>query len=154
MADANEFELDDTDRGIIEALLKDSRRAYTEIADELKVSSSTIHVRMDKLKKAGVVKGSRLEIDYSRVGYDVSAYLGINLRNARDYPKALDKLRNFPNILEAYYTTGQFNIFAKIIVRSISDLHKFLLELQQFREVQSTQTIMILHVPIDRELVP
>ena len=109
---------------------------------------------MDKLKKAGVVKGSRLRIDHQRLGFGVSSFIGINLHNARDYKKVIEKIGELPEILEAHYSTGDYNIFTKVVVRSVADLHRLLLDLQGIREIQSTSTIMILDTPIERDLKP
>ena len=149
-----DYQIDELDVRIISALLADARRPYLELAKQLKVSGGTIHVRMNKLAKAGIVRGSKLVLDYKRLGYDISAYIGINLHNARDYDKVLLRLREFPLIMEAHYTTGQYNIFAKLHVKSVTDLHSFLLKLQGVKEIQSTQTIMILDTPIERDMVP
>ncbi len=148
------YEIDELDRRILSALLVDARRPYLELAKQLKVSGGTIHVRMNKMAKAGIVKGSKVVLDYRKLGYDVSAYIGVNLHNARDYDRVLARLTDIALIVEAHYTTGQFNIFTKIFVRSISDLHAFLLKLQAIKEIQSTQTIMILDSPIARDLIP
>jgi Lrp/AsnC family transcriptional regulator for asnA, asnC and gidA len=153
-SDDKPFELDNVDKRILGALLEDSRRPYIDIAQDLNVSGGTIHVRMDKLKKAGVVKGSKINIDYKRLGYGVSAFIGINLHNARDYKKIIEKISEFPEILEAHYSTGDYNIFTKVIVPSVQELHRFLLDVQGIREIQSTATIMILDTPIMRDLKP
>ena len=148
----NENELDSLDKKILIALSNDSRKPFTELAKEFGVSSGTIHIRMEKLKKSGIVSGSKLIIDHAKLGYTITSFLGVNLHNARDYKKVIEKLRDFENIVEAHYSTGQYNIFCRILVKSIQDLHAFLLELQGIREIQSTQTIMVLDTPIMRDL--
>jgi Lrp/AsnC family transcriptional regulator, regulator for asnA, asnC and gidA len=144
--------LDDIDRRILNELLQNARKPFTELAEEIGVSSGTVHVRINKLKDAGVIKGARLVVNFETVGYAISAYIGITLRNASDYPKVLARLRTIDRILEAHYTTGHYNIFTKILAKNISDLYQFLLELQQIKEIQNTETIMILDSPIQREL--
>ena len=150
--DFQNYQLDELDKQILNALLHDGRKPFTEIAEEQKVSSGTIHVRMDKLREAGIVRGAKLSINHEALGFGVSAFVGINLHNARDYKKVLEKLRQVQGILEAHYTTGEFNIFTKIITKSIPDLYRFLLELQQVPEIQTTQTTMILESPIARDV--
>lgn len=146
------FEVDELDLRILRALLLDGRRPFLELAKELKVSGGTIHVRINKMTKAGLVRGAKLSVDYKKLGYGISAFIGINLHNARDYSKVLTRLKEFAFILEAHYTTGEYNIFTKVLVRSIPELHQFLLKLQDVKEIQSTQTIMILDTPIQRDL--
>ena len=43
------------------------------------VSGGTVHVRMRKLEKMVVVRGTKLDIDYTKLGYNISCYLGIYL---------------------------------------------------------------------------
>lgn len=146
------YEIDNLDRKILGALLDDARKPFSEIASELEVSGGTVHVRMEKLKKAGIVRGAKLNLDYSALGYTIGAFVGINLHHARDYEKVLGKLKKVNGILEAHYTTGEFNIFCKIVTKSIPDLYDFLRDLQGVAEIQTTQTTMILSSPIVREL--
>lgn len=42
------------------------------------VSSGTIHVRMRKMEEMGLVVGSSLKVDYQKLGYDITAFLGIS----------------------------------------------------------------------------
>lgn len=55
----------------------------------------------------------------------------------------------------AYYTTGHYNIFIKIMTRSIDELHHLLTDrIQAIDEIQSTETLISLHNPIARQVVP
>lgn len=147
------YEIDNLDREILKELQKDARRHFQEIARELIVSGGTIHVRYNKLKEIGVIKGTRLLVDPSKLGYDICAFVGINLHNARDYKPVIKQLETMPEILEAHYTTGKFNIFLKIIAKSTRGLHDFLVErLQEIPQVQSTETLISLEIPIEHDI--
>lgn len=147
-----EIALDELDKEIISALLEDAKRPYINIAAELKVSGGTIHVRMERLMRLGIVKGSTLILDYKKLGYDVLAFIGINLHQARDYRKVIQKLTEIRQIVEAYYSTGQYNIFTKVLLEDIPSLHAFLLKVQEIKEVHSTQTILVLDAPFERSV--
>ena len=71
------FELDPLDYKILEILVKDANLPYTEIGSRLDVSGGTVHVRMKKTESLGIVKGAQLLIDYSKIGWDITAFLGI-----------------------------------------------------------------------------
>lgn len=146
------FQLDYIDKEILRRLLEDSRTSYQEIAKDLIVSTGTIHVRLGKLKEAGIIKGSKVVIDYRKLGLEVCAFIGINLVSARDYQTVLTKLNTFPEIVEVYYTTGQYSMFAKVLAKSTKDLHLFLIEkLQDLSQIQSTETFISLDNPIMRD---
>lgn len=149
---SEEVKLDKVDREILKALLKDSRRSYQDIASELIVSPGTIHVRLNKLKEAGVITGSKIVVDYKLLGFEVCAFIGINLVSAKDYQNVLRQLDEFPEVIEVHYTTGQYSMFIKVLARTTKELHLFLIEkLQNVSQIQSTETFISLDNPIDRE---
>ena len=74
---AKNYEIDNVDLKILSELMKDAKVPYTEIAKKVYVSGGTVHVRMKKLEEMGVVTGTTLSMDYSKLGYDVTCFLGI-----------------------------------------------------------------------------
>lgn len=144
--------IDDLDRAILNRLQEDSRISFQEIARELIVSGGTIHVRVNKMKEEGIIQGSKLVIDFQKLGLEVTSFVGINLASAGDYPSALKKLKKFPEITEVHYTTGNYSMFVKVVTKSTKDLHHFLTEkLQPIPEVHSTETLISLDSPVVRD---
>jgi len=82
---SKEKDIDDLDRKILSILMRNSKKPYSEIAQELFVSSGTIHVRMKKLEQMGIVRGYKLDVDYAKLGYDIIAFLGIYLDKSSLY---------------------------------------------------------------------
>ncbi|MCP4914229.1 MAG: AsnC family transcriptional regulator [Oligoflexia bacterium] len=149
---SDSYEIDKVDRDILNHLLEDSRRPFQEIAKDLIVSGGTIHVRVNKMKDAGVLKGSRAIVDFNKLGLEVVAFVGVNLVSAGVYPIALEKLKKFSQITEVHYTTGTYSMFVKIVARSTRELHTFLIEkLQSIPEIQSTETLISLDNPVLRD---
>jgi len=147
-----EFKMDDLDKRILNKLVANSRMSYQEIARELVVSGGTIHVRINKMKEAGIIKGSKLLIDVRKLGFEFHAFVGINLVKARDYSTVLEKLKKFPEVVEVHYTTGQFSLFVKTLSRNAKDYHLFLIEkLQSIQGIQSTETIISLDNPVNKD---
>ncbi len=145
-------QIDSLDEQILGILRVDAWVPFTEIARRVGVSSGTIHGRVDKLRQKGVLKSVRAMLDYRRLGFDVCAFIGINLHNARDYNLVVEKLEKMTEIVEAHYTTGKYSIFAKVITKDTKGLHHFLTEkLQRVKEIQSTETFVSLDAPISRE---
>lgn len=139
------MKLDKVDLAILRCLMADARRSFEDIARELIVSGGTVHVRVNKMKEAGIISGSQITIDHALLGYEVTAFIGINLRSAKDYPKARSYLERLPEIVEIHYTTGQYSLFIKVLTRSTKELHLFLTEkLQATPEIQSTETFISL----------
>jgi Lrp/AsnC family transcriptional regulator for asnA, asnC and gidA len=147
------FELDELDKQILQILLKDASIPYTDIARGLSVSGGTIHVRMRKMQEAGIILGSRLIIDPSLLGFDILAFIGVYLEKGSDYKQASEALINIPEVIEMHYTTGLYNIFAKVICRDTTHLRNVLNnKIQVIPGIQRTETFISLEQSIDREI--
>lgn len=145
--------LDDLDLQILDVLIKDSRTPYLEIARQCHVSGGTIHVRMKKMEEMGIIKGTKLIIDNSKLGYDVCCFIGIFLERASSFDHALTQLSNINEIVELHYTTGEYSIFIKVICKSINDLQNLLrTKIQAVDGIQRTDTFISLFQPIDRNI--
>lgn len=143
--------LDELDMQILSILVKDAFTPFAEIAKQLIVSPGTVHVRMNKLKKLGVVEGARLVIHPSRMGYDICAFLGIFLEKSSEYNEAVGRMKKIPEIVELHYTTGAYTMFAKIICRDTDHLREVLNEkIQAIKGVQRTETFISLMESIRR----
>ena len=151
----NTSKIDDLDRAILQALMNDARTPYAELAKRFDVSPATIHVRIEKMKAANIIEGTEVIVNPKTLGYDVCCFIGINLYAARDYHSALAKLDALEEVVEAYYTTGAYNIFVKLMCKSIQELQHVLIDkLQAIEEVQSTETLISLQNPISRNVKP
>jgi Lrp/AsnC family transcriptional regulator for asnA, asnC and gidA len=150
---ADNYEIDRLDKQILGELLKDARRPYLEIARKLKVSGGTIHQRMEKMKELGVVKGSKIIIDYKKLGQGMVVFLGLHLHNAKDISRVVKKLQKLDEVTETHYTTGNYALLTKVIVRDIDHFHNFLTKkLQVIEEIKSTESLINLDSPIERDL--
>ncbi|ANT66225.1 transcriptional regulator AsnC [Aeromonas caviae] len=149
------YRIDNLDQAILTALMENARIPYAELAKQLLVSPGTIHVRVEKMKQAGIIEGTRVQVNPKKLGYDVCCFIGINLKSAKDYPSALAKLQALDEVVEAYYTTGHYSIFMKVMTRSIDELQTVLIhKIQTIDEIQSTETLISLQNPILRDVKP
>lgn len=144
-------QIDNLDKNILNALIEDARTPYAELGKRFQVSPATIHVRIEKMKTAGIVIGTKLTVEPKNLGYDVCCFIGITLTSAGDYPEVLQRLEQIEEVVEAYYTTGQYSVFIKILCHSIDDLHYVLVnKIQAIEKIRATETLISLQNPINR----
>lgn len=147
------LEIDNTDLQILSLLMQDANMPYTEIGKKVFVSGGTVHVRMRKMTDLGIVKGSQLIIDYAKLGWDISAYLGIYLDKSSLYAEVSKELEKIPEVVSANYTTGNYSIFAKIICRDTGHLREVLHDkIQRVSGIQRTETFISLEESINRSI--
>jgi Lrp/AsnC family transcriptional regulator for asnA, asnC and gidA len=146
-------DLDQIDIGILSQLMKDAKTPYTDIAKKLFVSSGTIHVRMRKMEELGLIRSSNLCVNYEKLGYDITAFLGIYLSKSSKYEIVAKELEKIPEVVSLHYTTGNYSMFVKIICQDTNHLRDVLHEkIQQIEDITRTETFISLQESIDRPL--
>lgn len=147
------LKLDDLDFQILNILFTDSRTPFLEIARQCDVSGGTIHVRMKKMEDLGIIKGTKLIVDPSKLGYDVCCFIGIHLEKASCFNSVLEEMKKINEIVELHYTTGSYSILMKVLCKNMSHLQDLIMnKIQSIDGVQSTNTFISLLKPIDRNL--
>lgn len=111
-------QLDSLDYKILQTLSQNARKPYLEIARECNVSGAAIHQRIQKLIQAGIIKGAELLVDPSSVGYETSAYIGFFLKDPSRFEDVVEELKKIPEVVECYFTTGQYDMFIKLYARN------------------------------------
>ncbi len=145
-------EIDKLDHQILSILMRNVKIPYTEIAKKLQVSGGTIHVRMKKLEESGIVNGYHLSVNPEKLGYDITAFLGIYLDKSSHYTSAIQGLEKINEIVSAHYTTGLYNIFTKVVCRDTNHLRDVLHAIQEIPGIQRTETFISLEAGIERNL--
>ena len=142
---AGKLNLDKLDLQIIHEMMENAEVSYAYLGKKLFVSGGTIHVRIKKLQEAGIVKGTRLNVDLRQLGYDVVAFIGIFLEKSSLYDTVARELQKIPEIVRLNYTTGNYSMFAEIICKDINQLRYVLHdELQKIKGIERTETIISL----------
>ena len=89
-------------------------------------NTGTVHARLKKMIDLGIIHGTHLSVDYKRIGFDVTAFLGIYLEKSDLYSTVSTELKRIPEVVSAHYTTGVYSIFAKVVCRDTEHLRKVL----------------------------
>jgi len=102
-----------------------------------------VHVRMNKLESSGIVKGTTLDLDPSKLGYDITAFIGIYLEKSSLYDSVFEQLTNISEITNIHYTTGNYSMFVKLYCRDTKHLKEVLHDkVQKVNGISRTETII------------
>jgi len=107
---------------------------------------------MKKLEESGIVNGYHLSVNPEKLGYDITAFLGIYLDKSSHYTSAIQGLEKINEIVSAHYTTGLYNIFTKVVCRDTNHLRDVLHAIQEIPGIQRTETFISLEAGIERNL--
>lgn len=116
------FQLDALDYKILAMLSDNARRPYLEIARECGVSGAAVHQRVQKLYAMDVIKETITIINPASLGFDTCAYVGLLLKEPSKSDLIMEAIRKIPEVVECYYTTGQYDMFIKIYAKNNENL--------------------------------
>lgn len=136
------LQLDEIDKKILDFLVENTRMPFTEIAQRMGVSAGTIHVRVKKMEDTGVIKGSSLVIDYKKLGYNFTTYIGILLSKSNRTQDVMKLLGKIPNVTELSVTSGKYNIFCKIRAKDTDDAKRIIYDINDIEDVMRTESMI------------
>jgi Lrp/AsnC family leucine-responsive transcriptional regulator len=137
--------MDKVDKKIIRMLQENARIPVKEIAKEVFLSSPAVSARIERLSQEGLIKGYHMVIDRTKLGYDVTAFVSLELsptQKAQFYPF----IKDCPNVLECSCITGQYSQLIKVAFRNTTELDTFLGSLQHFGR---TSTQIVFSTPVE-----
>jgi DNA-binding Lrp family transcriptional regulator len=137
------MELDALDKLILKRLQEDARRSFKEIADEAKVSETTIFSRVTKLRKIGVIKGFSAVIDPSLVGKGTTAIILVKA-DPKAYRGVLEELAKIKGISEVYDVTGPCYAVLKVRASGTEDLATIIDKIGSVSGIIGTETAVVL----------
>jgi len=118
----NNISLDRTDLDILRLLQEDARLTNKELSLKLHKSASTIFERVNRLREDGFIKGSIILINREKFSELWITFTQVQLKDHMG--EALISFQNeviqFPEVLECYHTTGNFDFLLKIVVTNMT----------------------------------
>jgi Lrp/AsnC family transcriptional regulator for asnA, asnC and gidA len=135
-------QLDELDEKILKIIVSNARIPFLEVARQCNVSGAAIHQRIQKLTDLGVLKGAECIIDYYKVGYETSAYMGLFLKDPEQFPKVVEALDKIPEVVECHYTTGKYDLFIKLYAKNNQHLLEIIHSRLQPLGLARTETLI------------
>lgn len=140
----SKIKIDEVDCEIILRLIDNARKPFTEIAKELLVSTGTVHQRVKKLERAGVINGYSLSINYHKFGYTLTVYVGVFVQTGYSAMRVIDLLNAVPEVTVADLASGTYSIFCKLRCKDTLHAKDVLMKMQSIEGIKGTETMIML----------
>ena len=147
------FTADGIDLTLLAALRDDGRRSITSLAEELHLSRSAVHARLDALRDAGALQGFAPIVDTGKLGAGISAFVLLSAGpGARLEMEPLrEQLLQLPHVEYAALVTGEADVLLLVRAADLEQLRGFLLdELRAVTGLRGTLTLLVLDEVINR----
>lgn len=147
-----ETKIDEKDRKIIEILQDHADYPTRQIAKKTGLPITTVHNRIQKLKKEKIVKKFTVDIDYHKIGKGFRAYVLVSVdlsllkqKNKSQYHVAKE-IRHFPFVERVDIVSGGTDIVAMLRVKDVAEFDQVLLtKLQRIEGIDKTQSLIVIH---------
>jgi len=141
--------LDKIDLHIIEAMRKDGREAFAQIAEQLNVSPGMIRQRYNRLVELGYLKVVAVT-NPLMMGKRTMAMIGVRT-DGRRLLEVAEHLTKFDEVVYIVVVSGRYDIMIEVFCRDHEDMLKFMTEkLAKVDGVRETESFM--HLKIVKEI--
>jgi Lrp/AsnC family leucine-responsive transcriptional regulator len=155
---ASTLPLDGVDLKILRLLTRDARMSRRQIARETGMSTPAITNRIERMEREGVIRGWGVQIDRSKLGYPLLAYIGSTAVQGSNQMEVIAALRLLPEVEAVHPVTGGTDLMIRVRVRDIAHLRICIYDaIQGIGGILRTETLIALDEmepkAFDRELV-
>jgi DNA-binding Lrp family transcriptional regulator len=146
--------IDQLDARLIELLAREPRLGVLECSRRLKVARGTVQARLDRLRSRGVITGFGPDVDPAALGYDVTAFVTLQIRQVSGHDPVADRLASIPEVLEVHTITGGGDMLCRVVARSNADLQRVIDRIVDIQGIVRTSSVIALDTPVPYRVMP
>ncbi|HET6451135.1 MAG TPA: Lrp/AsnC family transcriptional regulator [Spirochaetia bacterium] len=137
--------VDEIDRKILDLLQGNAKLSNAEIAESVGLTVSSVHERVKKLERKGVIKGYVAVVDAEKMGKPLLAFSRLTVSNHDGLRTAVQKLcEQEPDILECHNVAGEDCYILKIRASGPKELERLLLAIKDNADSGRSVTNIVL----------
>ncbi|AKF79121.1 Lrp/AsnC family transcriptional regulator [Myxococcus sp. MISCRS1] len=152
--------MDELDFRLVDLLQRDGRATQLELSRAVGLSQPAVAERIRKLEERGVITGYAARVDATKLGKDITAFIGVSIEHPKYFEGFAKKVLALPDVLECHRVAGQDSYLLKVKSANTRTLDSLLVEtLRTIAGVTRTQTVIVLssikedtHVRVPPEL--
>tara|TARA_Y100000310_G_C20565766_1_gene755391 strand:- start:377 stop:841 length:465 start_codon:yes stop_codon:yes gene_type:complete len=134
------FKLKPLDKKILNLIQKEDLCVprITKIAHKLKVPTSTVQARLNKLKEENVITGCTVLLNQEKVEKNFTAFMFAQAKLGKevDFKKNIQHILKIEQVQEAYYITGDYDYLIKIQVKDQEEYFEVSSKIAKFLEAR------------------
>lgn len=146
--------LDDLDARLLALFTAQPQVGVLGASRELGVARGTVQARLDRLAERGVIRSWAPQLDPAAMGYPVSAFCTLEIRQGRGHSPVVEHLSSIPEVLEAHTITGSGDLLVRVVARDNPDLQRVIDQVVDDRHVIRASTVISLATRIDYRTLP
>ncbi|MEV0584268.1 Lrp/AsnC family transcriptional regulator [Nonomuraea sp. NPDC050310] len=146
--------IDELDAKLLNLLAAEPRLGVLESSRRLGVARGTVQARLDRLAARGVITGYGPDVSTQALGYDVTAFVTMEIRQLAGHDPVADRLALIPEVLEVHTITGGADLLCRVVARSNADLQRVIDQIVEIPGVLRTSSTIVLDTPVPYRIQP
>lgn len=146
--------MDDLDATLIRLFAEEPRIGVLQASRRLGVARGTVQARLHKLSESGVIAGWGPELDPEALGYPVTAFLTLEIRQGSGHETVARHLAAIPEVLEAFTITGAGDMWCRVVARSNTDLQRVIDRVLSDSGIVRSSTVIALATQVPYRVLP
>ena len=142
--------MDGLDERVVGCLLRDGRATYAEIGDEVGLSAPAVKRRVDRLRERGAIRGFTAVVDPAALGWSTEAYVELTCKGTVAPQELRRRLERIPEVVGACTVSGAADALVHMLASDIGQLERAIERIRGEREIDSTESVIVLSRLIDR----
>ena len=145
---------DRLDAQLVQLLRDEPRVGVLEASRRLGVARGTVQARLDRMQSRGVITGFGPDIDPAALGYDVTAFVTLEIRQAGGHDPVAHGLAVVPEVLEVHTITGTGDMLCRVVAKTNADLQRVIDVIVDVDGVVRASTVIALATPLRYRVLP
>jgi DNA-binding Lrp family transcriptional regulator len=146
--------VDGLDAQLLALFAAEPRIGVLEASRRLGVARGTVQARLDRLERDGVVRTWGPDLDASALGYPVTAFVTLEIRQGGGHAPIGAHLATIPEVIEAHTVTGPGDVWCRVVAESNSDLQRVLDAVVSFPGIERSATMITLATQVEPRMLP
>jgi DNA-binding Lrp family transcriptional regulator len=142
--------LDEIDHRIVALLRENARRSFQDIGDRVALSAPAVKRRVDRLQRAGVIRGYSANVDPSALGWNTHAFVELFCEGRMSGEEVRSAVAEHPEVEGAYTIAGGPSAILHLRAANTQHLEQALERIRDAAGVQRTQTQVVLSTLFER----
>jgi Lrp/AsnC family leucine-responsive transcriptional regulator len=142
--------LDETNVALLAELRADPRISMSALGRRVGMSAPAVTERVQRMERAGVIRGYRLEIDPAALGLPVTAFTRVRPAPGQ-LPKVAELARRLSQVSECHRITGEDCFLVRVHAATVPELEELL---DQFLLYGQTVTSIVVSTPVPQRGLP
>lgn len=135
--------LDIKDKKLLILLQTDAKKTTKQLAQELDLSVTAVFERIKKLEKQKIISKYVALLNNEKIQKNFVVLCHVKLiQHRKDYISQFEnEISQFPEVLECFHVSGDYDYILKICVRDIQEYREFMVEkLTNLQQIASTKS--------------